>query len=208
MSGVKNKSVKKKQKIVENEFLEDGEMLKYEEKFWEEMNINKEKMKMEVEEQKIRVKEEKPEVKKQCTSLYNKYKRKREDDEDVGDYKIDKRRSPPGYFQYACEFLTNNEKRLHEIYKEYPSIFTRHHKLLEKIVYEQDRLKKRTHLEVTWLFGGKDHGQIEWVDKYLNLYDTIHKVGNYNLGLIVNFTPMRNTQTCFRCSQTSIWSSR
>jgi hypothetical protein len=35
----------------------------------------------------VEVKEQKPEVKKHCTSLYNKYKRKREDDENVGSYK-------------------------------------------------------------------------------------------------------------------------
>jgi hypothetical protein len=43
MSGVKNKSVKKEQKIIEDEFLEDGEVLEDKEKFWEEMNLNKEK---------------------------------------------------------------------------------------------------------------------------------------------------------------------
>jgi hypothetical protein len=74
------------------------------------------------------VKEENQEVKKQCTSLYNKYKRKREDDEDVGDYKVYKRRSTPGYFQYACELLANDEKTWYEICKEYQSIFIRHYK--------------------------------------------------------------------------------
>jgi hypothetical protein len=43
-------------------------------------------------EQKIN-EEQKREVKKLCTSLHNKQKRKREDDEDVGDYKVYKRRS-------------------------------------------------------------------------------------------------------------------
>jgi hypothetical protein len=107
VSGVKSKSVRKEQKIVEDEFLEDGEMFKNEEKFWEEMNLNKEKrkmevkeekmdkeekideeQKMEVEEEKMEVEEQKPEVKKQCTSLHNKYKRKREGDEDTGKYNI------------------------------------------------------------------------------------------------------------------------
>jgi hypothetical protein len=37
-------------------------------------------------------------VKKQCTSLYKKYKRKSEGDEDVGDYKVYKRRSAAEYF--------------------------------------------------------------------------------------------------------------
>jgi hypothetical protein len=78
-------------------------------------------------EQKNEVKEEKREVKKQCTSLYNKLKRKREDDEDVWDYKIYKKRSVPEYFQYACELLANDEKTLYEIFKEYSSIFTRYY---------------------------------------------------------------------------------
>jgi hypothetical protein len=81
-------------------------------------------------------------VKKQCTSLYNKYKRKREGDEDVGDYKV-------GDFQYTCELLANDEKTLNKIYKEYPFIFTRHYKSLERIVDERYKLKKRTKLEVT-----------------------------------------------------------
>jgi hypothetical protein len=55
-------------------------------------------------------------VKKQCRSLYDKYKSKREVDKDVGDY------------------------------KEYPFIFTRYYKILKRIVYELDRLKKRTKL--------------------------------------------------------------
>jgi hypothetical protein len=84
----------------------------------EEMNLNKGKRRIEVEEEKWKIKkekidkEEKPEVKKQRTSLYNKYNRKREDDENVGDYKICKRKSVPGYFQYACELLANVEKIL------------------------------------------------------------------------------------------------
>jgi hypothetical protein len=47
-----------------------------------------------------------------------------------------KRRSSPGYFQHACELLTNDEKILYEIYKEYPSIFIRNYKVLKRIVYE------------------------------------------------------------------------
>jgi hypothetical protein len=35
---LKSKSVKKELNIVEDEFLEDGEILEDEEKFWEEMN--------------------------------------------------------------------------------------------------------------------------------------------------------------------------
>jgi hypothetical protein len=96
--------------------LEDGEMFEDEEKFWEEMNLNKGKMeveeekmekeeikeekmenkvkeeKMEKEEQKPEIKEQKPKVKKQYINLYNKYKKKRED-EDIKDYKIFKKRA-------------------------------------------------------------------------------------------------------------------
>jgi hypothetical protein len=109
------------------------------------------------EEEKMEKEEEKPKAKKQCTSLHNKYKRKREDDEDVGNYKIFKRRSASGYFQFACELLANDEKTLYEIYKEYQSIFTRHYKALERIVYEREKLKKGPVLEVTWLFGAQGH---------------------------------------------------
>jgi hypothetical protein len=80
--------------------------------------------------------------------LYNKYKRKRED-EDIGECNVYKKRSLPGYFQCACEELANDEKNLYDIFKEYPSIFTRHYKSLERIVYERDRLKKRPVPEVT-----------------------------------------------------------
>jgi hypothetical protein len=57
-----------------------------------------------IEEEKKILEEEKSKVKKQCMSLYNKYKRKREGDEDVGEYKVYKRRSVPGNFQYGCNF--------------------------------------------------------------------------------------------------------
>jgi hypothetical protein len=49
MSCVKSKGSKKELKIVEDEFLEDGEMFEDEEKFWEEMNLNSGK-KMEIKE--------------------------------------------------------------------------------------------------------------------------------------------------------------
>jgi hypothetical protein len=111
-------------------------------------------------------------VKKQCPSLYNKYKRKREDDEDIGDYQIQKRRSTPGYFQYTCELPANDEKTLYEIFKEYSSIFTKHYKSLERTVYE-----------VTWIFGGTEEEQIELVDKYIDWYDKMRKIGNHFLGL-------------------------
>jgi hypothetical protein len=81
-------------------------------------------------------------VKKQTESLFKKFKRKREGDEDVDYHKVYKRRSAPGYFQYVCEVLANDKKTFYEIYIEYPSIFTRHYKEFERIVYERDRLKK------------------------------------------------------------------
>jgi hypothetical protein len=55
----------------------------------------------------MEVKEQKPEVKEQCTSLYNKYKRKREGDKYAGDYKIYKRSSTPKYFQYIYNLHHN-----------------------------------------------------------------------------------------------------
>jgi hypothetical protein len=57
------------------------------------------------------------------------------------------------------------------------------YKSLERIVYERDRLKKRAVLEVTWIFGPLNKGEIEWVDKYISSYDIMHKFGNYYLGL-------------------------
>jgi hypothetical protein len=42
---------------------------------------------------------------------------------------------------------------------------------LEKIVYELDRLKKKPVLEVTWIFGPSNAGEIEWAKEYLKLYD-------------------------------------
>jgi hypothetical protein len=42
-------------------------------------------------------------------------KRKGGGDENVSDYKIYKKRSAPGYFQYMCELLANDEKTLYEI---------------------------------------------------------------------------------------------
>jgi hypothetical protein len=86
--------------------------------------------------------EEKPKAKKQCPSLYNKYKRKREG-EDTLEYNVYKKRSFTGYFQYVCELLVNDEKTLYEIFKEYPSIFTRHCKSLERILYVRGTLKNR-----------------------------------------------------------------
>jgi hypothetical protein len=94
------------------------------------------------------------------------------------------RRSVLGYFQYKCKLLPNDEKTLYEIYKEYPSIFTRYYKILKRIVYEQDRFKKRTKPEVTWFFGAPGHGQIEWADRYLNSCEIITKVANYYLSFI------------------------
>jgi hypothetical protein len=84
-------------------------------------------------------------------SLYNKFKRKKENDEDSRECKIYKKRNIPWYFQYSYE-LANDEKTLYEIFKEYPLIFTRHYKSLERIVYEWDRLKKRPLPEVTYIF--------------------------------------------------------
>jgi hypothetical protein len=164
--------------------LNRGKKMEMEEK----MEMEKQKMEMEekkeeVKEEKMEKEEEKPKAKIQCTSLYNKYKRKREDEEDTGEYNIYKKSSLPGYFQYGCELLANDEKTLYEIFKEYPSIFTRHYKSLERIVYERDRLKKKPVREVTWIFGSSNTGEIEWVDKYIDSYDTIHKLGNYYLGL-------------------------
>jgi hypothetical protein len=53
--------------------------------------------------------EQNPEVKKQYINSYNKYKRQREGNEDVGDWKVYKRRSVPEYLQYGCEFLGNDK---------------------------------------------------------------------------------------------------
>jgi hypothetical protein len=78
MSNVDIKNFVEEQKIGEDEVLEDGQMIEEEQKFWEEKKIN--------EEQKL-------EVKKQCTIFYNNCKSKSVGDEDVGDYKVYKRRN-------------------------------------------------------------------------------------------------------------------
>jgi hypothetical protein len=61
-------------------------------------------------------------------------------------------------------------------------MFTKCYKGLERILYVRGTLKKRTKSEVTWLFTAPGHGQMEWVDKYLNSYNTITKIANYCLG--------------------------
>jgi hypothetical protein len=81
-----------------------------------------------------------------------------------------------------CEHLANGKTTLSEIFKEFPSMYARHYKILERIVYEQDRLKKRPVPKVTWVYGPSGMGEMEWADKYLGSYDTLEKVGNYYLG--------------------------
>jgi hypothetical protein len=65
-------------------------------------------------------------------------------------------------------------------------MFARHYKVLERIVYERDRLKKRPLLEITWIYGPSGMGEIEWVEKNIDSYDNFYKVGNYYLGLTKN----------------------
>jgi hypothetical protein len=50
-------------------------------------------------------------------------------------------------------------------------------------VYERDTLKKRTKLEITWLFGVPGQKQMELADKYLKSYDMMTKVVNYHSDL-------------------------
>jgi hypothetical protein len=195
--------------MIEDEFLEDGEMFEDEEKFWEEMNVNKrkkmedeveeeeetkeeEKMEKEVEveekiieeekkmekveliekmevkeEEKMEKEEKKVEVKRQCMNFDKKNKRRRERDEDTREYNIYKKKSVSKCFENACELLANDKSTLSESFQEYPSMFARHYKSLERIVYEWDRLKKRTLQEVTWIFGAAGKGQIQWAEEYL-----------------------------------------
>jgi hypothetical protein len=51
------------------------------------------------------------------------------------------------------------------------------------IVHDGDRLKKRTKPEVIWFFSTPGHGQMEWADKCLKIYNTMIKVTNYYLRL-------------------------
>jgi hypothetical protein len=76
MSNANIENVVEEQKIVEDEIVEDEEMMKEERKFWEEKKIKEELN---------------PELKKQYTKLYSMNKRKREGDEDVGNFKVYKR---------------------------------------------------------------------------------------------------------------------
>jgi hypothetical protein len=69
-----------KGKRMEKEEVKEEKMEKEEENITEEENINE---------------EQKTKVKKQCMSLYNKFKRKKENDEDSRECKIYKKRNIP-----------------------------------------------------------------------------------------------------------------
>jgi hypothetical protein len=112
----------------------------------------------------------------------NKYKRRREKDEDSKERGPYKKNTVNKCFENMCEHLANGKTTLSEIFQRFPSMYARHYKTLERIVYERDRLKKIPVREVTWIYGPYGMGEIEWADKYLGSYDTFRKVGNYYLG--------------------------
>jgi hypothetical protein len=116
----------------------------------------------------------------------NKYKRRRERDEETGERGVYKNNTVSKYFENACEQLANSKRTLSEIFQRYPSMYARHYKSLERIVYERDRLKKRPVLDITWIYGPSDLGEIELADEYLKSYHIFYKVGNYYQGLNEN----------------------
>jgi hypothetical protein len=201
---MKSKSVKMNAKMIRDEFVQDGEMFVDVDEFLEEMSgIKKKKMekkveeeegKMEKEEVKIEeevkeverkiIEEEKMEVKEEMKeekngmNFDNKYKGRRERDEDSREYGIYKKNTVSKYFENACELLANDKSTLSEIFQEFSSMFARCYKSLERIVYEQDRLKKRPLSEVTWIYDPSGMGEIEWADKYLAPNDSFYKVSN------------------------------
>jgi arylsulfatase A-like enzyme len=125
--------------------------------------------------------EKEMEVKEEIIEENN--KRRREKDEDSIERGPYKKNTVNKYFENICEHLANNETTLSEIFQRFPSMYARHYKTLERIVYERDRLKKRPVREVTWIYSPYGMGEIEWADKYLGSYDTFRKVGNYYLGI-------------------------
>jgi hypothetical protein len=47
-----------------------------------------------------------------------------------------------GVLLYASQLFANDEKTLYKMYKEYPSIFTKHYKALKRVVYDQTSQEK------------------------------------------------------------------
>jgi hypothetical protein len=124
-------------------------------------------------------------------------KERREKDEDSKEHCPYKKHTVNKCFENMCEHLENDKTTLSEIFQEFPSMYVRHYKALERIVYERDRLKKRPVLEVTWIYGPYGMKEMEWADKYLCSYDVFDKVGNYYLGPTDNnknleCNPLRN----------------
>jgi hypothetical protein len=200
--------------MVVEEFVEDGGLFEDDE-FWEvlrgikrkkrEDEVEEEEGKKEKEEVKIEeeVKEEEVEVKedikeeKSDINSDNKYKRRREKDEDRGERGPYKKNTVSKYFENSCQLLANGITTLSEIFQEFPSMYARHYKTLERIVYERDRLKKRPLLEVTWIYGPSGMGEMEWADENIGSYDYFYKVGNYYLGPTDNnknlvYNPLEN----------------
>jgi hypothetical protein len=102
--------------------------------------VEEEEMKKEVEEEEkkreevekdIEVKEEE----KSDMNSDNKYKGRREKDEDSKERGPYKKNTVNKCFENSCE-LANDKTTLSEIFQEFPSMFDRHYKTLERIVYE------------------------------------------------------------------------
>jgi hypothetical protein len=169
---MKSKSTEKNAKMVVDKFMEDGEFFDDDE-FWEELRgVKRKKMEDEVEEEEKKKEEERKreeeekemekmekemEVKEEKNENFDdKYKRRRERNERAKERGPYKKNTVNKWFENMCEHLANGESTLLVIFQRFSTMYARHYKTLERIVYERDRLKKRPVLEVTWIYGPRD----------------------------------------------------
>jgi hypothetical protein len=74
---------------------------------------------------------------KKADTMLTKYKRKREEglDEKI---ERERKRNHPGYLEWTCEFLANDQADLCNIFNHSASLYIKHSKTFEQIVYERD----------------------------------------------------------------------
>jgi hypothetical protein len=95
-----------------------------------------------------------------------------------------RKRNHPGYLEWVCQLLANDQADLRDIFNHYSSVFIRHSKTFEQIVYERDRTKVRTKPEVIWIFGDLFSGKTTCANNSLqSKYDSVKNVEKYYVGL-------------------------
>jgi vacuolar-type H+-ATPase subunit I/STV1 len=153
-----------KKKKMEDDVEEEG-IKKEEERKREEVQKEMEELEKEMEKEMEKMEKEmevKEEIKEEKNENFDdKNKRKRERDEDAKERGPYKKNTVNKCYENMCEHLANGETTLCEIFQRFPSMYGRHYKTLERIVYERDRLKKRPVPEVTWIYGPYEMGEIE-----------------------------------------------